>query len=490
MNRLTRRMFLRGVGGSILAIPFLPSMMRTATAQSASVPLRYVQAFSRFGRPPQYWYPSDPTEMVARNVYAKRLADYSGPISYILGSQWDSIRNKVTLIRGLDAMAKDWDNHSLGFPSTASSTDGNGTDPPQNFRYSIDSVLDETPSFYPTTPKVRVLRLTPLRDGQATPGDGPKWSFSWRQKSDEDRTPIPPIENLDAAFNTIFGGQPVTTDDRPLRARKKLADLVLDDYKRVQNSPRLSMDDKRRLENYLGLVSDVQQRLLNDHTQCDQISLVSASDNAKLQTNAIDLAVAALACDATRIVSYVIAAWTYTSTDLASGLHDSAHGNPEINRTHNLWVADRMAELMTKMDQIEEANGKTLLDNSIVYYGNCAAQGNHGHCDAPVLVGGSAGGRLRTGEYIDYRQRPFVNLPNEYTVNDPSLKAGRPYNDLLVTFFKAFGLQPQQWQRLGQTSGFGEYTIRQHSTRGVELGNIYAEYLDGDRNTGLPYYLT
>lgn len=481
-------MFLRGLGGSLLAIPFLPSMIRDAKAQSGA-PLRYVQAFSRFGRPPQYWYPADPTEQVSPNVFKKRLVDYSGPMSHILGSQWDGLRNKVTLIRGLDAMVKDWDNHSLGFPSTASSTDGNGTDPTQNFRYSIDSVLDETSSFYPSTPKIRVLRLTPLRDGQQTPGDGPKWSFSWRQQGSDGLTPIPPIENLDAAFNTIFGGVPVSQDDRPLRARRKLADLVLEDYRRVQSSPRLSADDKRRLENYVGLVSDVQQRLLDDRAACDQISLVSASDNAKLQTNAIDLAVAALACDATRIVSYVLAAWTFTSTDLALGLHDSAHNNPDINREHNLWVSQRIAELMTKMDQVEEANGKTLLDNSIVYYGNCASQGNHGHCDAPVLVGGSAGGRLRTGEYIDYRQRPFVNLPDAYTVNDPSLKAGRPYNELLVTFFRALGLQPSQWRRLGQTSGFGEYTIRAHPTLGTQLGNIYASYLDGDRDAALPYYL-
>jgi hypothetical protein len=196
--------------------------------------------------------------------------------------------------------------------------------------------------------------------------------------------------------------------------------------------------------------------------------------------------VAALACDVTRVAGYTLSQYAWTDTATSMDLHTAAHDDQDFNRIHAQWYAQRAASLMSRMDAITEANGNTLLDNSIVYFGSGAAQGDHGHIDHPVLVGGSAGGRLRTGEYIDYRQRPFVSVPQAYGSNQARrLNIGRPYNELLVTFLRAMGLQPADWRRLGQTRGFGFYNLEDDNA----LAPSYAQFLDGDRDAGLPHYL-
>ncbi len=465
---LERRMFLRGLGGVALAIPFLPSMARAAS----STPVRYVQLVSRFGQWPENWYPAqEASEQIAAHVYRSALTAISGPISTVL-APFQGLHHKLTLIRGLDGMTNGID-HSWAMPTCATALDG-------RFAYSIDAVLEESTAVYPVAPKLRAFRVSPVQRGGYS-----EYGWSWRTVGN-DKIRIPHVYQSDIAFTALFGSGNVdsTAVDRQRLRSSRMTELVLGDYRRVMTSPRLSSVDKQRLDNYVSLVDDLQKRLAGSNVSCTTPSLRDEIDDIVSHENFSDMVVLALACDQTRVVSYAL---DWRDFDL----HASGHDHAEPNAEQNIWFAERVASLMRKMDGIVEANGATLLDNSIVYWGNCQASGSHDVTGMPVLVGGSAQGMLRVGEYIDYRRRPFLYLKNRDRTRDGMV--GRMYNDLLITFFRAMGLAPEDWRRLGQTSGFGDYTpIKTYWTgqrdEPIPTNEFYQEHLDGDRNAALPYY--
>lgn len=65
------------------------------------------------------------------------------------------------------------------------------------------------------------------------------------------------------------------------------------------------------------------------------------------------------------------------------------------------WYMNKIAQLAQKMDKIKEANGRSLLENTIIVIGGEVGDGNHlrGR-KAFVIVGGRGAPKLRTGRYI------------------------------------------------------------------------------------------
>jgi hypothetical protein len=80
----------------------------------------------------------------------------------------------------------------------------------------------------------------------------------------------------------------------------------------------------------------------------------------------------------------------------------------EIDRYHIAILA----YMIEKMMQVEEANGTTLLDNSLVLYGSGISDGDrHDHVNLPVIVLGKGGGTLRSGQHLKCRpETPMSNL--------------------------------------------------------------------------------
>ena len=65
-----------------------------------------------------------------------------------------------------------------------------------------------------------------------------------------------------------------------------------------------------------------------------------------------------------------------------------------------------------KMDQIEEANGFTLLDNTLFTYGSGLGDGaTHQYNDLPIVVAGKGAGTVRTGSHVNCPDgTPLANL--------------------------------------------------------------------------------
>ncbi len=70
-----------------------------------------------------------------------------------------------------------------------------------------------------------------------------------------------------------------------------------------------------------------------------------------------------------------------------------------------------VAVSLTKLDSVSEGTG-TLLDNTVVFFSSEIEDGNsHAHTNLPVLLAGSAGGRLPMGQHFEVPDKtPLANL--------------------------------------------------------------------------------
>jgi hypothetical protein len=82
----------------------------------------------------------------------------------------------------------------------------------------------------------------------------------------------------------------------------------------------------------------------------------------------------------------------------------------EACRQIHAWYTGLFAEMVRRMKDIDEG-GSSLLDNSMILYTSYMADGGHGRSDYPVLLAGRAGGTLKTGRHVRYKDRtPVSNL--------------------------------------------------------------------------------
>jgi hypothetical protein len=483
---LRRRMFLRGMGGAALAIPFLPSMATRAQAADGA-PQRFIMMISRFGVHPDNWYPvQDPVEQVMPGVRAMPMSSLPAGISPVL-QPFDALRSKMAILRGFDVLGKT-DNHFVSGPSCASTN--TSIDGPPYFANSIDSVLSQSAHVYPAAPVLPLLNMAPR-----TPDDHFYASFTF----DRGKAMVANAQQPEHMLSRLFANPSaaMVPDDAPKRLRLKMVDQVRADYQRVSNSSRISRDDRLRLDNFAQLMSEVEDRLQVVRS-CSGPELPSFAEGAPRELfhrNMIDLAVAALACDATRVVTYLmtnVRPYSSEATKPDKVLHEGAHlayRDRSYDGLYNRWIAERYAEFVSKLDAIEETNGKTLLDNSIAYWSMCQSSGSHDAVSMPVVVFGDGGGRLRTGQYMDFRQRDGSGalIPIEDArvgQRMPGSTAGRPINELLITFMRAMGLSPSDWRRDGLDSGFGHYDLENRAGNNA----YYEPFVSGDREAALPYY--
>jgi hypothetical protein len=278
------------------------------------------------------------------------------------------------------------------------------------------------------------------------------------------------------AFREVFGS--LSPEERS--DRRKLVDRVIEDYRRTRQNPGLSAADLHTLEQHVALLSQLESRLEAEPPTCKAPAEPGGGDlegvNVEAITHAteslLDIAIAAVRCDITRIVTFDVwkaigrkmgpdgsdLGYSHSGAKDARDWHERAHefGRKEADtqvRAINQWIAsDVFARLLRGLDQ-KESDGETYLDRSVVYWGNELGM-NHMNYSVPALLAGRGGGKLKTGRYIDYID---WNQPAKFTQENAPVIEGVPHNRLLVSLLQAFGLRPEDYERSGQR-GYGSYT--------------------------------
>ena len=507
-----RRMFLKGAGGAVLAMPFLESLVpRQAAGQTVTPPKRFIVLKSFSTQLVQEWYPrftgngyqlkdtkyagsskADGTTLLTQKLVSGKnytwapLTDFqtSTGISGILGPALNPFLPKLTLIRGLDFLPTV--NHNYGgllgnFSSCTAATPCDAdslTDVP-----TIDQVMAYSTKVYPTTPGLRYLHISQGVTNSMSYSDLGMKGGAVQQLSARTN----PLD----AFNDVFAGFTSGGTNPPPMRDKLLVDRVYGDYMRLKQNSRLSGADKQLVDRYVSLVSELQAKLTPSGTpmmSCTPpVAPASMANNTALNTTDIttkwglflDVVTAALMCDRTRVITIGVhkalgpspdSASTaqlgyYHSEDASGGTwHGLAHDFSNANSRRllkgiNAWIASEVfAKLLAKLD-VPEMGGSTYLDNSLVYWGNELGF-NHIAYSVPCILAGGAGGFIKPGRYIDYIDwdgRAYFSQENGNVIK------GIPHNQFLVTALQAMGLAPADYETGGK-AGYGSTSVNSRTS--------------------------
>jgi hypothetical protein len=212
------------------------------------------------------------------------------------------------------------------------------------------------------------------------------------------------------------------------------------------------------MEAHVSLMAQLEDRLTKQRAlSCDMVPGGPVRGTSTTDS-ALDLTVAALLCGVTQVVCINL---YYAPMATPNDWHGDSHTPEAGGRTAqrlldvNRWIAENaFLKLLRKMDAVIEPNGATMLDNSVVFWGNELSTGNgHTNDDQPVVLAGGAAGWLRTNVLLDYTQydRPTVPADNAGSTRH----VGRLYNQLLSSLLLAMGLDRADFEKLGRP-GFGD----------------------------------
>ena len=265
----------------------------------------------------------------------------------------------------------------------------------------------------------------PARSGNAFGYSGTyKTNISWRSPT----TPAPYEINPKIVFDRLFTSRDQglargTVGDRDFY-RKSLLDYVMDDAARLQH--RVSQSDRQKLDQYMTGVREVERRIQNSATSSElNVGTIERpegvpQDIAEHMQLLCDLQVLAFQTDSTRVSSFMVTIEAsnrnYPFLGFTDGHHELSHHGNDDEKNRKLRDIDRfqisvLARMIEKMKAIPEGDG-TLFDNAMILYGSGISDGDrHDHVNLPILVAGSGGGRLKTGQHIRCRtETPMSNI--------------------------------------------------------------------------------
>ena len=254
--------------------------------------------------------------------------------------------------------------------------------------------------------------------------------------------PLPPESDPARVYQRLFANidEPDVLIARRLRRRRSALDSVLSDFRQLES--KLDARDRAKLQQHAQSLRELERRIAISAGQgglC-QPQMPSVIDNVMSEADfsasarqQIDLMVAALACDQTRVASLQCSTavnacrFTFLEPEVSHEGHSLSHAGdtnegmqPEWERTLT-WYAELFEYLLTRLAEIPEGEG-TLLDNTVVIWGNEISRGNtHDLTNIPFVLAGSAGGALKTGQYLSY----------------PDIA----HNQLLLSIVQAFGIE-------------------------------------------------
>lgn len=244
-----------------------------------------------------------------------------------------------------------------------------------------------------------------------------------------------PLQDPGQLFDILFS---VPTDVDLMGRRAKLLDAVVDDAKSLR--AKLGAADKARLDAHLEHLNEVKHRLELTGQLCATPPKPGPTDDLIAKTGIMaDLLASALACNMTRVFSFMLTspATTHVFNNLGvpNDMHATCHaGDWQAVKNITLYQMQAFAKLLERLSATPDPMGQTLLDRSVIFGTSEYGEGwQHSVAEMPCLLVGRGGGALKQGVHV----------------RDP----GGNYSKAHVTMLRAIGLQtPEFGFNGGQTS--------------------------------------
>lgn len=423
---LSRRAFLRGAGACV-ALPLFqslgmnrllanaPGAARLATSPGGS-PLRTAFVYFPNGSIPAVWWPAKTGVDFAWSRTLKPLEAHKNALQ-ILGElehktaepgpdgAGDHARGNGTFLTGV-RLLKSASHLRAGI--------------------SIDQVLAREIGHLTRFPSLELTCDPSLRTGGCDSGYACAYQFnlSWSSAT----TPMAAESNPRRAFERLFGQGPAGQRQANLRRMQQeeqsVLDFVLDDARAMQR--RLDAPDRRKLDQYLTGLRSIETRIQRSERLgqgrdpgVDTPPGIPADYGEHIQL-LFDILVLAFQTDSTRVATMALAHdgsnRSFDQIGISEGHHDLTHHRGAKDRIDkvadiDLWYSQHFARFLNKLDAIRDADGTSLLHNSMIVYGSGNADANrHTHRNLPILLAGAGGGALKTGRFVKHGGKPVTNL--------------------------------------------------------------------------------
>jgi hypothetical protein len=400
---ISRRALLRGAGGVAIALPLLEAMTprRARGAAAAMAPRRMLNFFTENGVVESNWYPSGTEKSWTMPVSLAPLMPF---------------QQNLIVFQGLDRVASGSNGgggHQRGKTAALTGQGNlNGRAPGISIDQAVANQIGTSTRF--KSIEASVYLKGALRDGVfysapnqiIVPEDAPAALFA-RLFSD----PLPSQMASDPAMAAAFA---------KLRARRQsILDRTLDEYKRVSGV--VGGGDRMRLDAHVTALRSLEQSLglidggtADASMACKKPPAPNPMDFVTTGKAQMDLLAMALACDLTRVASLQ---WrsdmtSFTWVGVNNEHHGLSHqqGSPGADAQLTkivTWNTQQFAYLLGLLKSYQDVGGRTLLDNTLVYWPNELATGKHRLTGVPIVLATgdfttTSGVKIPTGRYLKY----------------------------------------------------------------------------------------
>jgi hypothetical protein len=436
MNRweLGRRDVLKALGVGMGCLPLLQSSRGSA---AASVRKRLIIVAATEGYRQQFWRPMDGP------LATQTLPDSSSPL--------EPHKADLIFLPGLTHPSFTGGAHGA-FPNHLA-TSNSGV---KEYRVPTSATFDQVVGPALATPnnlQMEALNLGIMSD-KGIMGEGANSRYCFAKGKDQI---VVPEQDPWKTYARVFAGpgvQPTMPDPavtRLLNQKKSILDYVGKDLDNFAS--RVGKDDGDIVRGHLSAIRDLEKdlgRLKDDGATCGDptampVDATMAINYPATMKVSLDLMVAALKCDVTRVAALQMVdagganiPWNFLPGIPEKGTgfhtrlrnwHDMGH-NPVMagadhKRMADKWCMQQLAELIVRMKAIPEEGG-TMFSNSVVLWTNHMEDGQNHNCQKlPWILAGQGGGYFKTGQC--------------------ALSAGKPISGVLADVANALGVPMASW---------------------------------------------
>ncbi|MFN9717410.1 MAG: DUF1552 domain-containing protein [Planctomycetota bacterium] len=405
----TRRQFLRRLGLGTASLPFVSNLSAFASPlRAATRKQRLVVLFSPNGTVPWDFWPEEEGETFTMKRILEPLKDF---------------QKRTLIMKGLcDKVRGDGDNHMRGMGCLLTGIElfpGNiqgGSDTPAGWA-SGRSIDQEIAGFLQSKEETRT-RFGSLEFGVMVPDRADTWT---RMSYAGANRPIAPIDDPYQMFKKLYG----QVRDRDVLT--SVLDHVQEDLQRI--SKVVSVEDRQLLDEHATFVRSMEEQLkAARNTEADHVvpelekGIQEENDNIPQITKMqMDLLVNSFVNDFSRIATFQMTnsvgqprmRWL----GIEEGHHELSHEPNENKEAHekltkiNRWYCEQLAYLVRRLSETPEpGTDGSLLDNTLILWGNELGQGNsHTLDNIPFVLVGN-GLDFNMGRSLQYKNVPHNRL--------------------------------------------------------------------------------
>ena len=207
---------------------------------------------------------------------------------------------------------------------------------------------------------------------------------------------------------------------------RDITDLVLEDANSLKKD--LGYADKQKFAEYYDSLRAIEKQMDRLEQMRNELSKVTMEEppEAYLPRGEYirlmgDLMVTALQTGLTNVTTFMVGPERWDTPYKFEGLFDKPRSHHQMSHNQTKMIDDLLkvdrfhmeqyVYLVKKMDGIKEADGTSLLDNTLFTYGSGLGDGStHQYNDLPIIVAGG-GKRVKSGNHINMPEgTPLANL--------------------------------------------------------------------------------